>query len=74
MRHETLTTTHRLRTSRPHEVSEPQTSIAEVRNVVTGQGSIKDTHVAVLVAVGMFVVVIFRMVANGALAIAASVE
>ena len=29
MRHETLTTTHPLRTSRPHEVSEPQTNIAE---------------------------------------------
>ena len=42
--------------------------------MVTGQASIKDTHVAVLLAVGMFVVVIFRFVACGALAIAASVE
>ena len=50
---------------------------AEVRNVVTGQASITDTHDAVLGVVQRIAairVVIFRLAALGAHAIAASDE
>ena len=47
----------------------PRGWCAEVRNVVTGQASIEDTHAAVLFAVGMFEVVIFCSAAYGALVI-----